>query len=81
MAMLSIIVPCYNEEAVVDRFYEVMQDTLQKLPMQKEYIFVDDGSKDKTLELLQSLNKRDPSAHYVSFSRNFGRSCYLCRAS
>ncbi|HOO78877.1 MAG TPA: glycosyltransferase family 2 protein [Lachnospiraceae bacterium] len=73
MAMLSIIVPCYNEEAVVDRFYEVMQDTLQKLPMQKEYIFVDDGSKDKTLELLQSLNKRDPSAHYVSFSRNFGK--------
>lgn len=73
MSLLSIVVPCYNEEESLDSFYHTVQATLKPLKMDIEYIFVDDGSKDSTLSKLKELHKTDPHVHYVSFSRNFGK--------
>ncbi len=73
MSLLSIIVPCYNEEESLEIFYHTVQETLQPLKMDIEYILVDDGSKDGTLSKMKNLHKKDPQVHYVSFSRNFGK--------
>lgn len=73
MALLSIVVPCYNEETVIEQFYEVTEERLKDLSVEKEYIFVDDGSKDTTLEKLKNLCKEKNNAHFASFSRNFGK--------
>lgn len=73
MSLLSIVVPCYNEEESLDSFYHTVQATLKPLKMDIEYIFVDDGSKDGTLLKLKELHKTDTHVHYVSFSRNFGK--------
>jgi glycosyltransferase involved in cell wall biosynthesis len=74
MTKLSIIVPCYNEEEAIPYFYEAMEK--QELPseIEKEYIFINDGSKDGTLEQLRKLKQVDTEhIHYISFSRNFGK--------
>ena len=74
MKKLSIIVPCYNEEESVNLFYAEAEKAIKQIEgIDFEYIFVDDGSKDRTLELLQELNKNDKKAKYISFSRNFGK--------
>lgn len=73
MSLLSIIVPCYNEEAVIEEFYRVASNELNELPMEKEFIFIDDGSKDETLNILKRLNEEYSDVHYASFSRNFGK--------
>lgn len=72
--LLTIIVPCYNEEESLPIFYETvrsMEDQLSSVDL--EFLFVDDGSKDKTLEVFRTLSKKDERVHYVSFSRNFGK--------
>lgn len=73
MKKISIIVPCYNEEECIELYYNEMQKTVEKLPTEFEYIFVNDGSRDKTLELMKKLAMNDPNVKYVSFSRNFGK--------
>ena len=73
MGLLSIIVPCYNEEAVVEQFYGVATKELSTIEADKEYIFVDDGSGDKTYQILQKLAAEHEDVHYVSFSKNFGK--------
>lgn len=74
MKKLSIIVPCYNEEAAAPIFYDTVHGMEDKLStVEIEYIFVDDGSRDGTLEVLRQLHDRDERVHYVSFSRNFGK--------
>ena len=71
---ISIVVPCYNEEEVLPYFYKEMKKIEKKMDyVHFEYIFVNDGSKDKTLEVLKKLSKKDKSVHYLSFSRNFGK--------
>lgn len=70
---ISIVVPCYNEEACVEKYYEAMELVRKKLPTEFEYIFVDDGSKDNTLNILRKLSSCDDAVRYVSFSRNFGK--------
>lgn len=70
---ISIVVPCYNEEDCVLLYYEEMQKVVSTLDTDFEYVFVNDGSKDKTLELIKELAKNDPNVRYVSFSRNFGK--------
>ena len=76
---LTIVVPVYNEEPVVELFYrtiEGLRDQIGaggKAPVAIEYLFVDDGSKDGTLSALQALSAKDPEVHYLSFSRNFGK--------
>ncbi|WP_405592598.1 glycosyltransferase family 2 protein [Streptomyces sp. NBC_01190] len=71
---LSVVVPCYNEEAVIDRFDATTRGMLDDLPIQYEICYVDDGSTDGTLARLRLLAERHPGGtRYVSFSRNFGK--------
>lgn len=71
---LSLVIPAYNEEESIPIFYKETQNIISDLPnMEVEYLFVDDGSGDNTLEVLRDLNKRDAQVHYISFSRNFGK--------
>ena len=70
---LSIVVPCYNEESVLPRFYEEIKVILRQLNTSYEVVFVNDGSKDQTLHILQTLSEQDPLVKYVSFSKNFGK--------
>ena len=71
MEKIDIIVPCYNEEEVIRKFLEVISDKLKGKTW--EIIFVDDGSKDKTLEIIKELAKTKENIKYLSFSRNFGK--------
>ena len=71
--LVSIIVPCYNEEEALPLFYKEASKIVSKLKEDYEFIFVDDGSKDKTLEILKDLAKEDKHVFYFSFSRNFGK--------
>ncbi len=74
MEKISIIVPCYNEETSLPIFYEEITKVSNKLnEIVFEYLFVDDGSKDKTLEILKGLCKKDNRVRYISLSRNFGK--------
>ncbi len=72
---LSIVVPCYNEEAVLRAFYGEIIKIAEKVREQVDcrFLFIDDGSKDKTLEILRELAESDVRVSYVSFSRNFGK--------
>ncbi len=71
---LTAIVPCYNEEAALHFFYEEMQKVMQDMQyVDFELLFINDGSKDKTLEVIKELAAEDNRVKYVSFSRNFGK--------
>lgn len=71
--MVSIIVPCFNEEEVLPLFYEKMNEVLKEIKYDYELIFVDDGSSDATLSEIKQLAKKDKNIIYLSFSRNFGK--------
>ncbi|MDD3334483.1 MAG: glycosyltransferase family 2 protein [Eubacteriales bacterium] len=73
MKKLSVIVPCYNEEAATPLFYETFIQKTADMAVEFELIFVDDGSKDGTLAAFRALRDRDERVHYISFSRNFGK--------
>ena len=77
--LLSIVVPCYNEELVLDEFYKVTLGVLKQIQneilsnLEYEFIFVDDGSRDNTAEKVKELHEKDNAVHLVKFSRNFGK--------
>lgn len=73
--LISVVVPCYNEEDVLMQFYDVCLNSIYELSEELDYeiVFVDDGSKDKTLEIMRELSKIDSNVKYISFSRNFGK--------
>lgn len=76
MEKISVIVSCYNEEKALPLFYAEMERVREQDfegLVEFEYIFVDDGSKDKTLEVIKSLRQQDLKVKYISFSRNFGK--------
>lgn len=74
MDKISIVVPCYNEEESLPFFYEEITKIARKMDYVKfELLFVNDGSKDKTLEKLRDLARMDERVRYISFSRNFGK--------
>lgn len=73
MKKVSIIVPCYNEEESIPLFYKEIKKVFSKINYKLELIFVNDGSKDKTLELIRNLSKKDKEVNYISLSRNFGK--------
>ncbi|KIR02154.1 Bactoprenol glucosyl transferase [Lachnospiraceae bacterium TWA4] len=76
MSKVTLIVPCYNEEESLPYFYEEIKrvESMLMLPdYELELLFVNDGSKDRTLEILRELASKDPMVKYVSFSRNFGK--------
>ena len=70
---LSLIIPCYNEEECVEKFFEAASAVFEAQPYQTEYIFVDDGSEDNTLSLLKKLYVENAQVNLISFSRNFGK--------
>lgn len=70
---ISLVVPCYNEEQCIEKYYEAMKPIREKIPEEFEFIFVDDGSKDKTLSIIKNLAKKDVQVRFISFSRNFGK--------
>ena len=76
MEKISVVVSCYNEEKALPLFYKEME-RIRKQDFENivefEYIFVNDGSKDKTLDEIKELRKIDNKVRYVSFSRNFGK--------
>ena len=74
--LLSVIVPCYNEEENVPIFYEEMMKNsafLEQEKLELEIIYIDDGSKDNTAAEVRKLHEKDERVHLVSFSRNFGK--------
>lgn len=76
MKLLSVVVPCYNEEENVSDFYEELlkqESFFQKKEIELEIIYVDDGSRDGTAEKVRGLHEKDERVHLVSFSRNFGK--------
>ena len=74
MKKLSMIVPCYNESAVLRAFYSETTGVLNNLDgFEWELIFADDGSSDDTIRIIASLARTDAHVKYVSFSRNFGK--------
>ena len=75
MKLISIVVPCYNEQEVFGETYKRLTETFEQLDKNKyhyEIIFVNDGSKDNTLEQIQNVIKQDPRVKGINFSRNFG---------
>ena len=75
--LLSIVVPCYNEQEALPYFYKEICRVAEEMKASHgadfEFIFVDDGSKDKTLSIARELHKQDARVRYISFSRNFGK--------
>ena len=76
MGLLSVVVPCYNEEENVSLFYgELLKNTsfLKEKGIGLEIVYVDDGSSDHTVMEVKKLREKDESVHLISFSRNFGK--------
>lgn len=71
--LISLIVPCYNEQEALPIFYEETVKILKKMPVDYELLIIDDGSTDDTLKIARELAKKNKSLKYVSFSRNFGK--------
>ncbi|MGO3728303.1 MAG: glycosyltransferase family 2 protein [Enterococcus viikkiensis] len=75
--MLSIIVPCFNEEEAIPLFFVEMERVKKSVIHDFEYIFINDGSSDRTLEKLRELAQLHTYVRYISFSRNFGKEAAL----
>lgn len=83
MKKLSIVVPAYNEEEVLEIFYKETREVLESIKDKYSYemILIDDGSTDKTFEVLKNLQAKDNNIHIISFSRNFGKEARnICRS-
>ena len=77
MSLISLVVPCFNEEDTIFIFYNEVLKVAPQIDADVEFRFVDDGSTDGTLRVLRELSKKDGRVHYVSFSRNFGKESAL----
>ena len=73
MEIISLIIPCYNEEESLSIFYPEATKVLRTMDCDYELLFVNDGSKDGTLSLLREFAKQDSHVKYLSFARNFGK--------
>lgn len=73
MEKISMVIPCYNEEECIEIFYNEMEEIIKQLDCDLEYIFVNDGSVDSSLNIIKHLNSMDSKVKYISFSRNFGK--------
>jgi len=74
---LSIIVPAYNEEETIELFFDEVNTQTLDLPLDKTFYFINDGSSDRTLEVIKALSQNYPNVKYISFSRNFGKEAAL----
>lgn len=79
MNKISLIVPCYNEEANINPFYNAITELFSKEINDADFelLFVNDGSKDNTLQEIRALHEKDSRVKCVSFSRNFGKEAAL----
>lgn len=75
MEKISVLVPCYNEEKALPYFYEELNKNIKNFPKDVDFeiMFINDGSKDKTLDVIKELKEKDNRIKYISFSRNFGK--------
>ena len=74
MEKITVIVPCYNEQEALHYYYEEMSRVMNEMKeVGFELLFINDGSKDKTLEVIKELASKDERVKYISFSRNFGK--------
>ena len=74
MKTISILIPAYNEEAVLDKLFVRLSNLANQVKnYQFEFLFVNDGSKDKTLDIIKDYAEKDPRVSYINFSRNFGK--------
>ncbi|MCI7804311.1 MAG: glycosyltransferase family 2 protein [Oscillospiraceae bacterium] len=78
MKLISVIVPCYNEQEVLPLYYDEMNKIMAQMKSEHddiefELLFINDGSKDNTLKMLRELSEKDKRVRYISFSRNFGK--------
>mgnify|MGYP000914865421 CR=1 FL=1 len=76
--LISVVVPCYNEQEVLPLFYDEITRVSNEMKEQHsylnfEFLFINDGSKDNTLQMLRELSVKDSRVRYISFSRNFGK--------
>ena len=74
--LVSLIIPCYNEEEVLPILYEALKgvrESMKDSGKEFEFIFVSDGSRDKTQDIIKGFAETDPDVRYVFFSRNFGK--------
>ncbi|MEC1525883.1 glycosyltransferase family 2 protein [Neobacillus niacini] len=74
MKLVSLIVPCYNEDESVNLFYSVVNPILAEIKdIEYEFIYVNDGSKDETIQKIKHLSNKESNVRFISFSRNFGK--------
>ena len=72
MALISLVVPAYNEEEVLEAFHREVSSEIDRLPDDFEFVFIDDGSRDRTAAIMRELAAADPRVRAVILSRNFG---------
>ena len=77
MSLISIVVPVYNEEGLIEWSHDRLKETMDKTGEDYELIFVNDGSRDKSPELLKGICEKDSKSKMLSFSRNFGHQCAI----
>lgn len=78
MSLISIVIPCYNEEEALPVYYREMSRIMKEMAdTEFELLFVDDGSTDRTLGIFKEMNENDARCRYLSFSRNFGKEAAL----
>lgn len=73
MKKISVIIPSYNEEEAIPFFYDEIDRVSKSMKVNFEFIFVNDGSRDKTLNIVKELAKKDKRVKFINFSRNFGK--------
>ena len=73
MKKISLVVPCFNEQEALPVFYDATVAVVEKLDYEYELLFVNDGSKDNTLNILKDFANKNTHVRYISFSRNFGK--------
>lgn len=78
--IISIIVPLYNEEESLPILYKRLEKVLKNIQYDYEILFVNDGSKDKSLDIIRDLRKKDEKISYINFTRNFGKEIAMAAA-
>ena len=78
MDKISLIIPCYNEQETIPLFYDKITRIAKEIPADFEFLFINDGSADKTLAYLKAMAQTDSRVQYISFSRNFGKEAAIC---
>jgi glycosyltransferase involved in cell wall biosynthesis len=74
---ISVVVPCYNEQESLPELFDKLEAVMREMKCEYEYVFVDDGSTDRTVAVLRALRERSPRVNIVSFRRNQGKSAAL----